>query len=1008
MPSCPFCEKVGLPILPVRYAIARQGGAADAPKLSSPFEQSITLPEKNAHYTLRLLREGYLYVYDEGIDYWSAYVVSSQGNLFEFDIQAKSPPDIGDKHPCSRGSDPYKARCITVPDVQSATKLWLGFSDTAWTQAVLDKHQSADYRQAHMTCIDVAQWMASGANQNHMASMDLLAERVAEFAPGTQGGDTARTNLAKLKADDTLPQAVKSQKMTQNLANIPFSFADDDFQQLGDHAQALADWAQQQGEETAEIAQLAGMDDIAFGTPAIVGLEDPIGISVDLNALIMQLLDEWQELDDDKRLWKQVTSKSIGALEQAVKAQSIEHRRQEYRYEFLMTHTSEQTPKGVGTTPYKRQAEQAAERFAQMHARESGDSKDAKQRLAQYKKQYNDLYAPEGGFVARDNVDARAEQYVYRKIKEDGGAEHIQNTAWQDYTDQDAESALYDEQQRQSDDTSFQNALTAYDEAHITPISTAWLDWAKSDVFKAKFTHNHDPGDINSGMSFVTLVTHAVRNATGRADVQTFLARELAGDPKQRNNIWVRALALDQHTLAERIGARQVDLRRPDSFATEGANFMGGVAALLAPEGRAQAKNQLESTQQWLANQADRLVPVQNRTALYMREVGGSLLEAIGSIPSDLALGAVQGRLLTAMAGVGYDPSVTRYLLAQQATLTEAQKMGFLSEVLHQVTQGANSPAPSQIRGVVHNARVAARGEDNAPPHSVRGVALATQDQIDSLDLASKSDTQPGPANASEWDVPPKAHGTVEPEVFSKSQTASAALVPVDSPAFHVGVIGMLFSTWSFATMAQEESTSRSLKAQGHFVVAAVTLAGGYMEITGTALQKTEWGGAKLSKALDNRFIKATTKAERLAGFGRIVGAAGGLVLGVGQLIGGVLEYNKNRSLAQFDIATGAMAAFLSGLILFGAIGGVGFVLLIALAIVAFIWHFFVNDKYQNWLSRSYYGLGPNKFESLADQQTAFQRITNDSRQDNTSEAEKEEVAKAHLYRGYRQIPSAS
>lgn len=1008
MPSCPFCEKVGLPILPVRYAVARKDGAATAPPLGTPFEQSITLPEENAHYTLRLLRDGYLYVYDEGIDWWSAYVVSSEGNLFEFDIQAKSPPDIGDKHPCSSGSDPYKARCITVPDVQSATKVWLGFSDTAWTQAVLDKHQSADYRQAHMTCIDVADWLASGASQSHMASMELLAQRVAEFAPGTQGGDTARANLAKLKADDTLPQAVKSQKITQNLANIPFAFTDDDFQQLGDKAEPLAEWAKQQGEETVEIAQLAGMDQIAFGTPAIVGLDDPIGISVDLNGLILQLLDEWQELDDSKRLWKQVTSTSIQGLKQAVKTQTLEHRRQEYRYEFLMRYTPETTPEGAGTTPYKAQAEQAAERFARMHSRTADDPEDAKKRLAQYKQAYNDRWAPPGGYVEESNVEARAKQYVDRKIAEDGGAAHIQNTAWQDYTDQDSDAPLYDEDQRENDDKAFQDALTRYDQTHITPISQAWLAWARSDRFKAQFTHNHDPDDIDSGMSFVTLATRAVRNATGRADVKTFLAQELAKDPTERSNIWMRALALDQHPLAARLNAGQVDLRRPDSFATEGAQFMAGVAGLLAPAGQARARQQIDDMQQWLAGQADRLRPIQNRTALYIREISGSLLETLGRIPQDLVMGSVQARLLSAMAGAGYDPSATRYLLAQQAMLTQAQKMAFLQKVLGQMTRGANSPAPNQIRHVVHDARVAVQGEDSAPPQAVRGVAWTTPEQIDSLNLDSASEAKAGPAPSSEWDMPANAHGNVEADVFARTQTAGAALVPVHSPAFHVGVIGMLFSTWSFATMAQEEeSASGSLASQGHLSAATVALAGGYMEITGTMWQNTKWGSTKLSKPLDNRFIRATTKAQRLAGVGRIVGAAGGLVLGVSQLFKGALEYNTNRSLAWFDVVVGSSTAGLSFLILLGSLAGLGFILFIVLAIVAFIWHFFVNDKFQNWLTRSYYGSGPNQFEGMAEQQAAFQRITGDSTPDKASEADKDEAANAHLYGGYRQIPGA-
>src|SRR5690554_5480282 len=88
---CPVCTVIGLPILPLRYALAWAGDdVADgqrAPALSGPYDAG-ALPMADtdqAHYTLRLLRAGYLYVYDEANDEWSGYEVDSAGLLHRFD-----------------------------------------------------------------------------------------------------------------------------------------------------------------------------------------------------------------------------------------------------------------------------------------------------------------------------------------------------------------------------------------------------------------------------------------------------------------------------------------------------------------------------------------------------------------------------------------------------------------------------------------------------------------------------------------------------------------------------------------------------------------------------------------------------------------------------------------------------------------------------------------------------------------------------------------------------------
>lgn len=89
--ECPYCEKKGLPVLPLRYAVARTDVVekTKAPRLDYPFGagvEDVELPEGQA-YTLRLLRPGYLYVYHEVRSTWSGYLVTPMGFLYPYVLE---------------------------------------------------------------------------------------------------------------------------------------------------------------------------------------------------------------------------------------------------------------------------------------------------------------------------------------------------------------------------------------------------------------------------------------------------------------------------------------------------------------------------------------------------------------------------------------------------------------------------------------------------------------------------------------------------------------------------------------------------------------------------------------------------------------------------------------------------------------------------------------------------------------------------------------------------------
>jgi len=202
--NCARCHKTGLPVLLTRYAIAlkyhddlaeldmwstmaKRNLASQAehgkfiPELTGNFrvtdkeEGGAEIPlDEGTQYTLRLLRAGYVYVYNEkDTDApLRSYEVSENALLTE---TTPSLPPSGKKDErrdvaCAPEKNMTTAGLLTIRNAEKAKEVWIAFSDTKWTPEVEEKHKKPDYRKRHMRKIDVAAWMASNKpEQAHAA-----------------------------------------------------------------------------------------------------------------------------------------------------------------------------------------------------------------------------------------------------------------------------------------------------------------------------------------------------------------------------------------------------------------------------------------------------------------------------------------------------------------------------------------------------------------------------------------------------------------------------------------------------------------------------------------------------------------------------------------------------------------------------------------------------------------------------------------------------------------------
>ncbi|MBI5926452.1 MAG: hypothetical protein HY836_12755 [Aquabacterium sp.] len=205
MNNCEFCDKKGLAVLPVRPAIAPAGG--HAPKGNAAMLSCAdSIPVAPADYTLRHLRPGYLYTYDEARKWLHAYVVTEGGYLYKLDPGETAPAKLA--FTCAPDKCGTVASCVTIPDVKRATKVWFGFSDVQWTPAVIERHKDAAYRAKHMVCLDVQAWLGS---KHHKGAADIsqVEKVVAEYALSDAQGKSLAFTAGGFKSKASTSQALK-------------------------------------------------------------------------------------------------------------------------------------------------------------------------------------------------------------------------------------------------------------------------------------------------------------------------------------------------------------------------------------------------------------------------------------------------------------------------------------------------------------------------------------------------------------------------------------------------------------------------------------------------------------------------------------------------------------------------------------------------------------------------------------------------------------------------------
>jgi hypothetical protein len=551
-------DKQGLPILLTRYAIAPK--EASAPRV---FGSVIELGSE-AHYTQRLLRRGFVYMYNETLKKWRGYIVLHNAYLMPFDIDDDGPqytPVTGcsakKEAPCEPEKDGALASCITIPYSELGV-LWFAYSNVEWTQEVWRKHNDNDigkdgipWRTKNMRKVDAKAWR-NGTEAAHITGIHKIAQFVSEYSPGVNRKEfrfSPDPFIERPFIVDFKPLGVQmgipapapftisgSSALVAGLMKAPGGR--DFYEQMvlfGNKNRIsmnslLAN--RQEGMALGLFQGLARLDpDNKLPTDKkgmIVALDDPAGITADLAALVNARVIAFDAPYDRAN----TASNGISSLRRVVENRALHKLR-----------------------------EQAVARQIRLD--------DMKFRNGEWHKLHH---------IPRTQQEQQVEDQEQLEIHElisPAGQEKVKAEAWKKYELVDVDKPRtdkknwrYDEGARRDFEKNYTEKRNAFFESRIAPLSRAHAVWIKSSDLANSFQCNYDDNDIGSGLTYCTEFSNCVgysQNLTASNKVFTdWLDLAASPDPitplpLDPSNLLVQALFLNNKGIFKTVNEVVID-----------------------------------------------------------------------------------------------------------------------------------------------------------------------------------------------------------------------------------------------------------------------------------------------------------------------------------------------------------------------------------------------------------------------------------------------------------------
>ena len=204
-PDCTNCNKSGLAILPVRYAVVPKTIATSLPATLGDKVTDVKL--QHHKYVLRTLRRGFVYLYHEkhprGSNFkWEIYSVSTRGTLWK-QASTTAINAIDEDPACSRKGHNIPASLIAVEKPEKCGKIWIAFSEHAWSQETFKAFSdNVELRDRRMQNFHPATWIGSKNCRHGLEGTKDNVEKIIEYQDGFAPSSLCGGEVGKISKAD--------------------------------------------------------------------------------------------------------------------------------------------------------------------------------------------------------------------------------------------------------------------------------------------------------------------------------------------------------------------------------------------------------------------------------------------------------------------------------------------------------------------------------------------------------------------------------------------------------------------------------------------------------------------------------------------------------------------------------------------------------------------------------------------------------------------------------------
>jgi hypothetical protein len=211
--DCPFCDKHGLMILPLRYSVAVADDIgkelAAIPALPGHLGDGVKdLNLTHGKYVPAMLRAGYLYVLVERkkIKSWEGYFVTDEAYLYKFRVEM--PPATKIEFTCDPTTCGIDASMISIDKASDVEKVYFLFTPSPLTPAKLKEYKADPdglVAKKKMQVFDPKAWLAGNKQQPHALDAPAMRKHTVEWILLDRGSQAFWSLPGSSLAKNTFP-----------------------------------------------------------------------------------------------------------------------------------------------------------------------------------------------------------------------------------------------------------------------------------------------------------------------------------------------------------------------------------------------------------------------------------------------------------------------------------------------------------------------------------------------------------------------------------------------------------------------------------------------------------------------------------------------------------------------------------------------------------------------------------------------------------------------------------